>query len=120
MGPSNESRVGAGPGVGPEGWLKWSTQPLVVPRAGIMRRSCVVAPRTSEAVVGFLVFFYLVAHNLPQLLMYAVIFSPLYVLILLLEETFVQGQALQQRDPGSGPSLPHSPLRDFTPLILKG
>ena len=71
--------------------------------------------------VGFLVSLYLVAHNLPQLHMHEVIFSPLECLrILLLEETFVQGQALQQRDPGSGPSLPHSPLRDFTPLILKG
>lgn len=39
----------------------------------------------------FLAFLYPVVHNLPQLRMLAVIFSPLeYLSVLLLEETFVQ------------------------------
>ena len=47
---------------------------------------------------------YLVVHDLPQLRMHTVTFSPLYFLcILLLEETFVLVQALQRRVPG--PSL---------------
>ena len=48
--------------------------------------------------VGFLVFLYLV-HKLPREAMHAVIFSPL-LLPILLEERFVQIQALQQRVPG--------------------
>ena len=53
---------------------------------------------------GFFGFFVSCIKNLPQLRMHAVIFSPLWFLcILLLEETFVQVQALQQRVPG--PSL---------------
>ena len=57
------------------------------------------APGSSEMAVGFLVFLYLV-HNLPQLCMHAVIFSPLWFLcILLLEKVFVWVQALQQRVP---------------------
>ena len=57
-----------------------------------------------------LVFLYLV-HNLPQLHMHAgsFFFSPLeFLCILLLEETFVQVQALQQRRPGPR-FLPVSP-----------
>ena len=65
-----------------------------------------------------LVILYLV-YILPQLHRYAVIFSPLeFLCILLLEETFVQVQALQQRAPG--PSLSHSSLRDSTSLFLRG
>ena len=47
-----------------------------------MQGSCteaVVVPRTSEAVVGFLVFFYLLAHNLPQLPLHAVILIYLFI-----------------------------------------
>ena len=58
------------------------------------------APGTSEVAAGFWSFLYLV-NNLPQLLMQAVVFSPLQFLCsLLLEETFVQVQALQLRVPG--------------------
>ena len=57
------------------------------------------APSSSEVAVGFFsVFLYLVAHNLPQLHMHEVIFSPLECLrILLLEEIFVQLSSLQQK-----------------------
>ena len=50
-----------------------------------------------------LVFLYIVHHNFPQLHMHTVIFSPLqflFINILLLEETSIQVQALQQRGPG--------------------
>ena len=70
--------------------------------------------------VGFLVSLYLLAHNLPQLPMYAVIFSPLYFLILLLEETFVQVEALQQKGPRVRSQPASFSSRDFTPLILRG
>ena len=54
---------------------------------------------TQKRQLGFLVFLYLFANNLPQLCMHAVIFSPLWLLcIWLLEETL---QALQQRVPGA-------------------
>ena len=59
------------------------------------------APSSSEVAVGFLIFLYLVVHNLPQLCMHAAIFSPFqFLCIFLLEEMFVQVQALQQRVPG--------------------
>lgn len=59
------------------------------------------APATSEVAVGLLVFLYLI-HNLPLLCTRAVIFSQ-RVYLYFFEETFVQGQALQQRvsDPRS-------------------
>ena len=44
--------------------------------------------------VGFLVFSYLLAHNLSKLCMHAVIFSPLESPGILLQEMFVQVQAL--------------------------
>ena len=70
-------RVGAGPGLRLEGWLRWSAHPL----GGVVCREPVqysaFAPDPSEVAVGFLVFLYLVVQNLPQLRMHAVIFSPL-------------------------------------------
>ena len=66
---------------------------------------------SSEVVVEFLVFLYLLAHNLSQLRMYEAIFKHLqFLCILLLWEMFVQVQALQppqQRVPGPR-SLPVS------------
>ena len=53
------------------------------------------APHSLEVAFGLLVFLYLVVHNLPQLLLQAVIFY-LYCL-----RKSVQVQALQQRVPGS-------------------
>ena len=65
-----------GPGVRPEGWLRWSAHPL----GGAVCRDHVqdpaFAPDNSEVAVGFLLYLYLV-HNLPQLCRRAVIFSPL-------------------------------------------
>lgn len=57
--------------------------------------------RSSGVAVGLLVFLYLI-HNLPLLCTRAVIFSQ-RVYLYFFEETFVQGQALQQRvsDPRS-------------------
>ena len=70
-------RVGAGPGVEMEGWLGWSAHPLgdAVCRDHVPHPA--FAPDTSEVAVGLLVFLYLVVHNLPQLGLEAVIFSPL-------------------------------------------
>ena len=63
---------------------------------------------TSEAAVGFLAFLYLMVHNLPQLWVYAIIFSLLqFLCILLLKEMFVQVQALQSRAPGLSLSQRH-------------
>ena len=64
--------------------------------------------------LGFLVVLYLVVHNLPQ---FTVIFSPLeFLCILLLQEMFVQVQALQQRSlgPRSQPVLEKS----FTTMVV--
>ena len=74
--------------------------PLVVLSAGdkstipfFCSQHPVFAPGSLEVAVEgfFLAFLYPVVHNLPQLQMLAVIFSPLeYLSVLLLEETFVQ------------------------------
>ena len=89
------------PGVGPEGWLRWSAHPLGGVECRGHAQCPAFAPGSSEVAVGFLVFLYLVVHYLPQLHMPTVIFSPLsFLCILLLKETFVQVQALQQRVPG--------------------
>ena len=76
-GPLYGVRVGAGPGVRPEGWLRWCAHPS----SDAMCRGHVqypaFAPGSSEVAVGFLVFSYVLAHNFPQLHMGTVIFSPL-------------------------------------------
>ena len=68
--------VGADPWVGPEGRLRRSPHLL----GGAVCRHHVqypaFAPGTSEVAAGFWSFLYLV-NNLPQLLMQAVVFSPL-------------------------------------------
>ena len=57
--------------------------------------------------VEFLGLFVPFVHNLLQLHMHTLVFSPIkFLCILLLEERFVQEQALQQRVPG--PNLPYS------------
>ena len=70
-------RVGVCPGVGPEGWLRWSAHPLGGVVCSGHAQCPAFAPGSSEVAVGFLVFLYLAVHYLPQLRMYAVIFSPL-------------------------------------------
>ena len=64
-----------GPGVGPEGWLRWSAHPL----GGTLCRVHVQYPAFAghPAFAEFLVFLYLVVHNLPQLHMHPAVFSPL-------------------------------------------
>ena len=85
-----------------EGRLRWSAHPLGGAVCRDHAQYPVFAPGSSKVAVGFLVFLYLVVHNLPQLRVYAVIFSPFYFLcILLLEKTFVQVQALQHCSKGS-------------------
>ena len=61
------------------------------------------SPGSLKVAVGFLVAWYLVGHNLLQLCMHTVIFSPSSFLCVLLLERVVQVQTLQQRVPG--PSL---------------
>ena len=64
------------PGVGPEVWLKWSAHPLGGVECRGHAQCPAFAPSSSEVAVRFLVFLYLV-HNLPQLHMHTVTFSPL-------------------------------------------
>ena len=96
-------RGGVCPGMGLEGWLRCFAHPF---GGGVCRGHAqypAFAPNPlllllalQKWQLGILVSLYLVVHNLPQLCMHAVIFSPLYFLcILLLEETFVQVQARQ-------------------------
>ena len=68
-------RVEAGPGVGQRGGLGGLRTPYVVLCAGGMRGTLLVLLTPQKWQLGFLVFLYLVAHNLPQLHMHAVIFS---------------------------------------------
>ena len=54
------------------------------------------------------VFLYLMVHNVPQLWVYAILFSLLqFLCILLLKEMFVQVQTLQSRAPGLSLSQRH-------------
>lgn len=74
---------------------------------------------------GWFGFFFFVSfvQNLPQLCVHEVIFSAIEILcVLLLEERCVQGQVLQKRVPRRlpRPSLSHFPLRDSTPLFVRG
>ena len=55
----------------------WSAHPLGGAVCRGHEQYPAFAPDSSEVAVGFLVFSYLVVHNLPQLRMYAVIFSSL-------------------------------------------
>ena len=91
------------PGVGLEGWLRWSAHPF----GGIVCRGHVqcpaFAPSFSEVALVSLVFLCLVVHNLPQH-MYKVIFNPLqFFCILWFKEIFILVQALRHTVPG--PSL---------------
>ena len=68
-------------------------------------------PALQKWQLGILVFLLLVVHNLSQLHMYIVIFSPLqFLCIWLLQETYVQTEALQQRVPSS--SLSQQPFTE--------
>ena len=93
-------RVGEG-WVRARGWLGWSAHPLggTVCRRHARFPPCAPGSSSWLLEVGFLVFLYLV-HKLPREAVHAVIFSPLLLPILLLEERFVQIQALQRRVPG--------------------
>ena len=74
--------------------------PLVVLYAGATCSTLPWLPALQKLQLGFFVFLYLLVHNLPQLHIHAVIFSPLeFLCIVLLEETYAQVQALQQRVP---------------------
>ena len=92
-----------------EGRLKWFAHPLgcVVCRGhaqypAFAPHPLLLLPALQRWQLGFLVSFYLVVQNLPQLHMHTVIFSPLsFLCILLLKETFVQVQALQHCSKGS-------------------
>ena len=61
-------RVGVCPGLGPEGWLRWSAHPFGGGEYRAHAQDPTFAPRSSEVAVGFwfLDFLYLV-HTLPQL-----------------------------------------------------
>ena len=87
--------VGAIGGSGQRGGLGGLSTPLVMLCAGIILSTCFWSwhLRNGSWVLAVL---YHVVHNLPQLSMHRVIFSPLqFLCILLLREMFVQVQALQ-------------------------
>ena len=104
-------------GVRPEGWLRWFAHPLGDVECRDHAQYPAFAPSTSEVAVGFFVSF---VQFLPQLRMYAVLFSPysffvfccscmqLFLVPTVSLETFVQVQTLQQRGPGPILSHPHS------------
>ena len=93
--------MGCVQGSGRRGGLGGLPTPLVVLRAGGMRRTLLLLPALQKWQLGVLVSLYLVVHSLPQLHMHAVIFSLIrFLCILSLKETCVQGQALQRRVPG--------------------
>ena len=73
----NRVRVGAGPGIRPEGWLGWSAHPFGDALFSDRVQYSAFALDTSKVAVGLLAFLYLVVHNLPQLPMHPVIFSSL-------------------------------------------
>lgn len=70
-------RVGVGPGVKLEGWLRWSFHPLGDAVCKVHAPYSDFVPGSSQVAAGFLVFLYLTVHNLPQRHMQAIIFSPL-------------------------------------------
>ena len=86
-------------------------------------------PGLSEVITkgwfGLWVVFFFVSfvQNLPQLCVHEVIFSAIeFLCVLLLEERCVQAQVLQKRvlHRLPRPSLSHFPLRDSTPLFVRG
>ena len=74
-GPLNGVRVEVDTWVGSEWRLRWSAYPLGGAVCSYLTQYPAFAPDTSEVAVGFLVFLYLIVHNLPQWGVGAVIFS---------------------------------------------
>ena len=68
--------VGARPGFGLEGWLRWSAHPLGGTVCRVYAQYLAFAPDSSEVAGRFLAFLFLV-HYLPQWHIHAAIFSPL-------------------------------------------
>ena len=60
-----------GPGVGPEGWLKWSAHLFGGGVCNGHGQHPAFAPSSSEVAAEILVFLYLTVHNLPQLRMHS-------------------------------------------------
>lgn len=89
-----------------EGWLRWSACPLDGAVCRDHAQDPVFAPNTSKVAVDYFGLFVSCSQFAPTAHMCSYFQSLIVSLILLLEETFVQVQALQQRVPG--PSLiPH-------------
>ena len=65
------------PGVGQERWLRWSAHPFGGVESRGHAQYPAFAPDHSEVAVGLFGFLYLAVHNLPQLHLHAVVFSPL-------------------------------------------
>ena len=65
------------PGVGPEGWLRWSAHAFGGAVCRGHAQCPAFAPGSSRAAVGLFGLFLYFVHNLPQLHMHTVIFSPL-------------------------------------------
>ena len=75
--------------------------------AGGMLSALLLLQALQKWKLGFLVFLYLTVHKLPQLRIHPAIFSPLeFLCIPLLEEAFVQLQALQQSPRFQVPACP--------------
>ena len=106
----------------PEVWLEGGLgvfpTPLVLSSARGGHSTLLLLPALQKWWLSNLVFLLSFVQTLPLLYMQAVIFSPMHFFffcILLLEETFVQVQALQPRVPS--PSLSSLPL-PFQPQSL--
>ena len=87
---------------------------LVMLGTGVTSRTLVLLLTPQKQPSGGGLFWYLVAHNLPQLHMPVVVFSSLsFLCILFLKEMFAQVQVLQQRVPG----LAHLTTSPSTPQL---
>ena len=84
------------PGAGLAGWLGWSAHSLGAALCKDQGQYPAFVPGTSlRSGSWFGAFLYLIVHNLPQLCMCEIGFSPLlFLCILLLEKTFVQEPVL--------------------------
>ena len=113
-----EGRGGAG--VCPEGWLRWPAHHLMVLGVGHTHSTLVLFLAPQKLAVDFSSFFILLFIICPKYTLHTVTLSPLWFLcILLLKETFVQVQALQQspRSQVSGRSLSPCYSKNSKPLV---
>ena len=93
LGPVSGVKAGADPWIGLEGQLRWSAHPFGSTLCGDHVQNPTFTPQISEVPVGFLVFLYLIVHNLLQLCLQLFLVPHSFICNLLLREIFIQVQA---------------------------